>query len=170
VTLEGLPGVRLDALEQHADARGRFVELFRANAFPEVFVQGNHSRSRAGVLRGLHYHHRQADLWYVVSGIAQVALVDLRRRADAPRVATLELDGSEPATLYIPPLVAHGFLALTDVELMYLVTAYYDARDEHGVAWNDPALAVPWKSGEPMLSERDAANQPLRWEDIPASS
>ena len=169
MTADAIDGVRVTRLEQHADDRGRFVELFRAGAYPEIFVQGNHSRSRAGVLRGLHYHHRQADLWYVVSGTAQVALADLRKRRATPRVVTLELDGAEPVTLYIPRLVAHGFLALTDLDLIYHVTAYYDSSDEHGIAWNDPTLAVPWKTNDPMLSQRDADNPALGWNEIPTS-
>lgn len=76
-------------------------------------------------------------------------------------VATVELAGGDPATLLIPPGVAHGFLALTDLDLIYWVTHPYDASDEFGVAWDDPLLQVPWARRDPILSERDATAQPL---------
>jgi dTDP-4-dehydrorhamnose 3,5-epimerase len=85
-------------------------------------------------------------------------------------VQTLVLDGEEPAVLYIPPGVAHGFLALTDVDLIYWVSEEYDGTDEFGVAWNDPTLAVPWGIDQPILSRRDRENPELRWDAIPSFS
>ncbi|HEY7874772.1 MAG TPA: dTDP-4-dehydrorhamnose 3,5-epimerase family protein [Actinomycetota bacterium] len=161
-----MPGVVFAALDVHGDDRGSFAEIFRADAFPATFVQSNHSKSRAGVLRGLHYHRRQADLWYVTAGRAQVALADLRGGAGRPATATLELAAETPSTLYIPAGVAHGFLALTDVDLLYWVTAYFDNSDEHGVTWDDPTLAIPWASSTPVLSERDRSNPELAWDQI----
>jgi dTDP-4-dehydrorhamnose 3,5-epimerase len=158
----GIDGVIHNRLQAHGDARGRFTEIFRARAFPDTLVQANHSISQAGVLRGLHYHHNQADLWYVVSGRAQVALADLRDGTENPRTATVVLDGDVPANLYIPPGVAHGFLALTDLDLIYWVTQEYDGSDEYGVAWDDETLAIPWENRAPILSERDAGNPKLR--------
>ena len=73
----------------------------------------------------------------------------------------MELAGGDPATLLIPPGVAHGLLALTDLDLIYWVTHPYDASDEFGVAWDDPLLQVPWARRDPILSERDATAQPL---------
>jgi dTDP-4-dehydrorhamnose 3,5-epimerase len=165
-----MPGATLTALVAHADERGSFVEIMRAANFPDEFVQANHSRSRAGVLRGLHYHRHQADLWYVVRGRMQVGLADLRERRDRPATASLVLDSDHPAALYVPPGVAHGFLALTDVDLIYFVTHYYDATDEFGVAWDDPALAIPWERPDPILSERDRITTHLQWDDIPSFS
>jgi dTDP-4-dehydrorhamnose 3,5-epimerase len=162
--------VRLDQLQTHGDSRGQFVELFRAAAYPEPFVQSNHSRSIAGVLRGLHYHAHQADLWYVVSGRIQVGLADLRSPSDEPSTAVVELDGDLPATLYVPEGVAHGFLALTDVDLIYLVTNTYDASDENAIIWDDPMLAIPWKTHSPILSERDNSNPRLDWNLVPRFS
>ncbi len=156
-----IDGVMYQRLQAHGDERGRFTEIFRARAFPDQLLQANHSVSQAGVLRGLHYHHNQADLWYVVSGRAQVALADLRSGTNSPRTATVVLDGDSPANLYIPPGVAHGFLALTDLNLIYWVTQEYDGSDEYGVAWNDHTLSIPWENDDPILSERDAANPPL---------
>jgi dTDP-4-dehydrorhamnose 3,5-epimerase len=167
VSLENIPGVVHASPEVHADERGWFTEVMRAQAYPEQFVQSNHSHSEAGVLRGLHYHRRQADLWYVVSGHALVGLADLRTRSDSPATATVVLAGDRPAALYIPAGVAHGFLAVEAVDLLYWVTNYYDASDEHGVAWNDPTLAIDWGATAPVLSDRDSSNPELQWDDIP---
>ncbi len=166
--LAEIPGAVLFRPRIHQDFRGFFLEVFREDGFGSHFVQANHSHSRAGVLRGLHYHLRQSDAWYVVAGRAQVALADLRDRSrPRPAVVTLELSGENPAVLYIPPGVAHGFLALTELDLIYWVTHYYDGSDELGVAWNDPLLGVPWKLPggleEPILSDRDRAAPRLSW-------
>jgi dTDP-4-dehydrorhamnose 3,5-epimerase len=170
VTVGEITGVLLSPGMVHADDRGRLVEVFRATSYPERFVQANHSHSRPNVLRGLHYHRRQADLWYVVAGRARVGLADLRNRRERPPVQTLVLDGDAPTALYIPPGVAHGFLALTDLDLIYFVSEEYDGTDEFGVAWNDPQLAVPWDVNDPILSRRDRENAELRWDLIPSFS
>lgn len=178
-----LPGVRFGRVERHADPRGAFRELWRSSAFGPIpaadagaepgaevqFVQANLSTSAAGVLRGLHCHRRQLDYWVVASGQAFVALVDVRPVLDGtgPRaiVETRRLDADE--WVVIPAGVAHGFLALAPLELLYLVTSEYDGTDELGFAWDDPAVAVPWPAvdvtpdGRPILSERDRANPPL---------
>jgi dTDP-4-dehydrorhamnose 3,5-epimerase len=166
----GIAGVVLTRPEVHADDRGRLVEMFRASAYPERFVQASHSRSRRKVLRGLHYHRKQADLWYVVSGRVRVGLADLRVREKRSLVQTVVLDAEEPTALYIPPGVAHGFLALTEVELIYWVSEEYDGTDEFGLAWNDPTLAVQWEIDQPILSRRDRENPELRWDAIPSFS
>ena len=167
-----LPGVRYGAVVRHADQRGSFRELWRAGDFPdEPFVQANLSTSAAGVLRGLHLHQRQDDLWIVADGRAFVALVDLRPMLDgtgsAPRIETRGLRADE--WVVIPTGIAHGFLALDPLQLIYLVTNEYDGSDELGFAWDDPAVAVDWPSlagtpdGRPILSERDGANPPLAY-------
>jgi dTDP-4-dehydrorhamnose 3,5-epimerase len=164
--IKQIPGVILLRPEVHGDDRGFFVETLREDALNETFVQGNHSNSRAGVLRGLHFHARQADAWYVVTGRCRVGLADLRTRRDRPPSAAIDLSEDDPATLYIPPGVAHGFAALTDLDLVYWVTHYFDGSDEHGVAWNDPTLGVPWGIENPILSDRDASAPPLDWETV----
>lgn len=162
-----IAGVQLVQLYSVSDPRGSFAESFRKEWFPELSwaaIQMNCSRSRAGVLRGLHYHRRQTDYWYLVDGRLRVGLVDLRRSSPTYAAATtLDLSASESIGLLIPVGVAHGFLALTDVILTYLVDNYYDARDEFGVAWNDPALGLDWGMGTtpPVLSERDRNNPRL---------
>jgi dTDP-4-dehydrorhamnose 3,5-epimerase len=166
-----LAGVRYGAVARHADDRGAFRELWRASAFGDAdgqFVQANLSTSAGGVLRGLHCHRRQLDYWIVASGRAFVALVDVRPavHGDGPAVVeTRELHADE--WVVIPTGVAHGFLALEPLEMLYLVTNEYDGSDELGFAWDDPAVDVPWPvveatpDGRPILSERDRSNPPL---------
>lgn len=161
-----IPGVLLGRPERFEDERGWFMEIIREDAFGVSFVQGNHSHSRAGVLRGLHYHAKQSDAWYIVSGQAQVGIADLRTRSDHPTAITLDMSGDDPTVLYIPPGVAHGFLAVTELDLIYWVTHYFDNTDEHGVAWNDPMLSVAWKTTDPILSERDRTASELTWEAV----
>jgi dTDP-4-dehydrorhamnose 3,5-epimerase len=129
-------------------------------------VQGNVSFSKAGVLRGMHYHIKQADFWLVPSGSVRAALCDLR--ASSPtRGASEMLDMGErnPVGLYIPKGVAHGFHALADSFMTYLVDEYYDNSDERGVRWNDPALGLSWGAERPTVSARDQKNPALA--DIP---
>lgn len=165
-----LPGVRYGSIARYADSRGSFRELWRASNDPEDhFVQANLSSSSAGVLRGLHLHRRQDDRWIVAEGRAFVALVDIRPLLDgtgtAPLVETRELGADE--WVAIPTGIAHGFLALDPLQLIYFVTNEYDGSDELGFAWDDPAVAVGWPTlagttdGRPILSERDLENPPL---------
>lgn len=175
-----LPGVSWGSVRRYGDRRGSFRELWRASAWPPLgesvaglpeasFAQANLSTSDVGVLRGLHLHRRQLDHWIVASGRAFVALVDVRPLLDGsgprPIVETRELGAD--GTVTIPTGIAHGFLALEPLELVYFVTNEYDGSDEHGFAWDDPAVAVPWPrvagapDGRPILSDRDLANPPL---------
>ncbi|MFI5378442.1 MAG: dTDP-4-dehydrorhamnose 3,5-epimerase family protein [Tepidisphaerales bacterium] len=170
-----IDGVRLATLTSHADARGSFCEAFRASWFGggRSWVQWNVSRSNAGVLRGLHFHRLQTDYWFVVDGLLQVALVDLRPDSISHRQALcLELDGAVPSGLIIPPGVVHGYRALRDTTLMYLLDREYNGSDECGVRWDDPALglAESWYAGpKPVLSARDAA-APMLHEAISRST
>jgi dTDP-4-dehydrorhamnose 3,5-epimerase len=175
-----LRGVRYGRRARLADVRGSFVEIWRASTLDALsiedaglpdarFVQANLSTSAPGVLRGLHYHRRQLDYWTVVSGRAVVALVDVRPVVADPRAHALvemrELGSCETVT--IPAGVAHGFLALEPLQLLYLVTNEYDGSDELGFAWDDPAVGVPWPAIDntpdhrPILSERDRSNPSL---------
>ena len=163
--------VQIVTLQPFVEERGRFMELFRKEWFPQrswETIQSNRSDSRAGVLRGLHYHFRQVDYWYVVTGRMRVGLADIR--PDSPpcgATQTIEMGEENQLGLFIPIGVAHGFIALTQVTLTYIVANTYDGEDEYGVAWNDPDLALPWDVDIPMVSLRDAANRFLR--DIPAA-
>jgi dTDP-4-dehydrorhamnose 3,5-epimerase len=162
--------VQIVTLKAFADERGRFMETFRKDWFPQRswdIVQTNRSDSLANVLRGLHYHFHQVDYWYVPRGKIRVGLCDLRSNSPTYKaVQMVEMGEENQVGLFIPVGVAHGFVALTDVTLTYLVDNYYDGADEHGVAWNDPALVVPWGVENPLVSPRDAANLLLK--DIPA--
>lgn len=165
-----IPDVWIAPITTFGDARGAFMETFRREWFPWVNwdrMQGNCSLSAPGVLRGLHYHHHQIDYWFVTRGVIRVGLVDLRPSSPAYlRGTTVEMGDSNRIGLFVPSGVAHGFYALTEVTLTYLVNNYYDGTDELGVAWNDPALGVDWAADAPMLSSRDLQNPRLA--DIPA--
>ena len=176
-----LAGVRYGGVVRHADDRGALREIWRASATQldprdtgdaaertPAFVQANLSTSVAGVLRGLHFHQRQLDRWLVVNGRAWVALVDVRPMlADqpTPKIETRELAADE--WVVIPAGVAHGFLALEPLDLIYFVTNEYDGSDELGFAWDDPVARVPWPTvdaapdGRPILSDRDRSNPSL---------
>ena len=164
-----ISGVLLTRLHPFADERGRFTETFRSEWFPQRswnIIQSNRSDSKAGVLRGLHFHHHQVDYWYVSRGMVRVGLVDLRPFSPTfLQTQTIEMGELNEIGLFIPIGVAHGFLALTDATLTYIVDNYYDGKDEHGVAWNDPEIALGWGVTDPVLSGRDAANPLLK--DIP---
>jgi dTDP-4-dehydrorhamnose 3,5-epimerase len=110
----------------------------------------------------MHFHRRQSDLWIVSSGRALVAACDLRHVAEtgaAPRTEVHELKTGD--CIFLPPLVAHGFLALESMELIYFVTNEYDGSDELGFAWDDPLAAIAWPIDDPILSGRDMANPDL---------
>ena len=166
VASEVIDGVVVVHPTVHVDDRGCFVETYRREWFPGAreMIQGNRGDRVAGSLVGLHYHLHQADYWYVPNGHARVVLHDLREggRSDG---ATLELDLGEVdggannhLGVYIPPGVAHGFAALTDMTITYLVDGYYNPADELGVAWDDSEIAAGWGVADPLVSERDRTN------------
>jgi dTDP-4-dehydrorhamnose 3,5-epimerase len=145
----------------HRDERGCFVETYRRSWFPSgrEMVQANRADRAAGSIVGLHYHLHQADYWYVPAGTARVVLHDLRVGSPTDGATLmLELDGVDHHGVYIPPGVAHGFAALTDMTITYLVDGYYNAADELGVAWDDPQVAADWGVVDPTLSARDRSN------------
>jgi dTDP-4-dehydrorhamnose 3,5-epimerase len=161
----GIEGVAIVDLVAHADDRGAMTELYRREWFPDVpdMLQANHSTSRAGVLRGLHFHRRQTDYWLLLEGSAFIGLVDLRSgSATEGDSAELRLDAAAGLRgLLIPPGVAHGFYAETPIRLEYLVDLAFDGSDEHGLAWDDPEAGIAWPSADPLLSERDRSNPSL---------
>ncbi|MCL4300355.1 MAG: dTDP-4-dehydrorhamnose 3,5-epimerase family protein [Anaerolineae bacterium] len=161
--------VYIATLKPFTDARGRFMETFRKEWFPQRswdIIQTNRSDSQAGVLRGLHYHFQQVDYWYVIAGKIRAGLYDLRPSSPTYGAAqTIEMGEENQLGIFIPVGVAHGFVALTAVTLIYVVDNYYNGNDEFGVAWNDPALGIAWGVDSPMVSGRDAANPHLA--DIP---
>jgi dTDP-4-dehydrorhamnose 3,5-epimerase len=152
----------------HGDLRGRFVETYRRSWFPNgrEMVQGNRSEKQAGAVVGLHFHLHQADYWYLLRGRARVVLHDLRVGSKTDGATeVIDLDEDVDLGVYIPPGVAHGFAALSDSLLTYLVDNYYNPDDELGLAWDDPAVGADWGVPDPILSARDQ-NNPRR-DEIP---
>lgn len=161
----GIVGAQRFELEAHADDRGSLTEAYRRAWIRDgrEAVQANLSWSRPGVLRGLHWHRRQADYWCVLSGIAHVRLVDLRDGSPTRlAVERIRIDaGEQRFGLSIPAGVAHGFFAETEVLLLYMVDEAFTGDDEFGLAWDDPSAGVTWPTAEPILSERDRSNPSL---------
>jgi len=161
-----IAGVWIADPDVHGDDRGFFVETYRREWFPQgrEMVQGNRGDRQANAIVGLHYHLHQADYWYIPNGAARVVLHDLRAGSPTDG-ATLMLDLGRQSDgsfshrgVFIPPGVAHGFAALTDMTITYLVDGYYNPSDELGVAWDDPEIAADWGVSDPVLSERDRSN------------
>ena len=153
-----IAGVVVRDLVVHRDERGSFVETYRREWVPggPEMLQGNRADRQAGCLVGLHFHRRQADWWYVVAGTARVVLHDLRAGSPTEgETMSFDLSPDSPRGVYVPPGVAHGFAALTDVTLTYLVDGYFDPGDELGVAWDDPEIDADWGLADPVLSRRD---------------
>ena len=156
-----LPGLWRRSIVSHPDERGTFAEVWRetwTTPFGGPMRQANLSRSSPGVLRGLHLHRRQADLWVVLEGHPFIALVDVRPALDGsggPVVQTV--DGAPGEAFYLPAGVAHGLYARDPIALLYLVTNEYDGNDELTFRWDDTQAAVPWPEQDPILSRRDAS-------------
>jgi dTDP-4-dehydrorhamnose 3,5-epimerase len=157
-----IEGVYLVHFQKFADSRGYFYESFRRSWVPGIrdMIQGNCSFSNAGVLRGMHYHLKQADFWSVPVGRVRAAVYDFRPGSPTNGASqVVEMGRDNPVALYIPKGVAHGFCALEDSFMTYLVDEYYDGADELGIRWDDPALGIDWGlSSPPTVSERDAKN------------
>lgn len=166
---ELIDGVYIVTPQIFGDERGQFVETYRKEWIPGAveMIQANRADRSEGCLVGLHYHRFQADYWYVPFGRALVLLHDLREGGPTDGATQmLEVSGTDHRCVYIPPGVAHGFYALSDMTITYLVDGYYNPEDELGVLWNDPELGLDVPNVSPILSERDKTN-PLR-RDIPA--
>lgn len=157
------------------DARGYFLESWHAQKFNAAvghevsFVQDNHSRSRHGVLRGLHFQRiqPQGKLVRVPQGRVFDVAVDIRR--DSPTYGQhvgVELSDENQRQLWIPPGLAHGFLVLSEsADFLYKTTDYYHPASEGTLLWNDPALQIAWPlhdiSGDLLLTDKDRAGLPL---------
>jgi dTDP-4-dehydrorhamnose 3,5-epimerase len=172
-----LPEVLVLEPRVHRDPRGFFLESYHARRFVEAagleaaFVQDNHSRSTAGVLRGLHYQleRPQGKLVRVVSGAIFDVAVDVRR--GSPRFGRwvgVRLDDRDHRQLWVPPGFAHGFLVLSPkVDVVYKTTEYYAPETERCVRYDDPDIGIEWPlAGAPVLSERDRAAPPLAAADV----
>ncbi|MFL5819008.1 MAG: dTDP-4-dehydrorhamnose 3,5-epimerase [Conexibacter sp.] len=150
----------------HGDHRGFFAETFRQDAWSEAgmdvtFVQDNHSRSRRGALRGMHFQTApgQAKLVRCARGEIFDVVVDLRRGSPTfGRWEGFALDDESMRQLFVPVGFAHGFCVTSEVaDVVYKCSSYYDAATESGIAYDDPAIGIKWPIGvEPIVSERDA--------------
>ena len=151
-----IDGVEVLPLLRREDERGWFVEVRRESRLPAPTRQTNVSFSRAGVIRGLHYHERgQNDLFACLQGTARVVVVDRQ----TGEVFSLDIGDENPVAVWIPGRHAHGFEALTDLLFCYHVTEEYDPDDpdEHESPWDDPRVKHLWSTQSPILSSRDQA-------------
>lgn len=171
ITPLDIPEVLLVEPDVHGDERGFFMETWHGQKFAEAglnatFVQDNHSRSRRGVLRGLHYQleQPQGKLVRVVSGAVFDVAVDIRKGSPTfGRWVGVELSGDNHRQLFVPEGFAHGFCVLSEsVDFLYKCTDYYAPESEHGVIWNDPDIGIDWPDGDYQVSARDQANQRLK--------
>lgn len=164
-----LPGVRLFELQAFSDERGFFLEAYlsewAAMLGVEEFIQDNHSRSRRGTLRGLHFQvgDGQAKLVRVVRGAIFDVVVDVRRKSPTyGHWESFELEDTNHRMLYVPVGFAHGFYVLSTVaDVTYKVNRPYDPRTERSLLWNDERIGVDWPEKEPLLSPRDATAHTL---------
>jgi dTDP-4-dehydrorhamnose 3,5-epimerase len=146
----------------HGDHRGFFQETYRRNAFAELgvhdeFVQDNHSRSRRGVLRGMHFQPGMAKLVRCARGSILDVLVDIRRGSPAfGRWEGYELTDDNGHQVYAPDGFAHGFVVLSEVaDVTYKCSTYYDPAAESGFRFDDPEVGIEWPDLELETSERD---------------
>jgi len=168
VQASSIPDVLIFEPEMFEDERGFFFESWNAREFRQKigcdvqFVQDNHSYSRRGVLRGLHYQVRQPQgkLVRVVRGRVFDVAVDLRKSSpNLGRWTGTELSEQNHRQSWIPVGFAHGFLVLSDsADVLYKTTDYYAPEHERCVIWNDPAIGIEWPRGvKPRLSAKDQA-------------
>jgi dTDP-4-dehydrorhamnose 3,5-epimerase len=159
-----LEGVALIEPQVHGDERGFLVETFSQPEWAELgvgtdFVQDNHSRSRAGILRGLHFQTSpgQAKLVRCSRGRIWDVAVDLRRDSSTyGQWEGHELDDERHRQLFVPVGFGHGFCVLSEVaDVHYKLSSRYDPATEAGIAWDDPDVGVEWPLAEPLTSERD---------------
>ena len=176
VSPTAIPDVKLVEPRVFGDDRGFFFESWNRRALAAGgidvdFVQDNHSRSRRGVLRGLHYQvaHAQGKLVRCVVGEVYDVVVDLRRSSPTfGRSLGLVLSAENRRMLWVPPGFAHGFLVLSEsADFLYKTTDYWYAQHERTLLWNDPALAIDWPlAGAPVLAAKDAVGTPLASADL----
>ena len=178
VTPTSIDGVLIIEPKVFGDERGWFTESFNAIDFSIAtglhvdFVQDNHSFSRKGILRGMHYQleKTQGKLVRVVSGSVFDVAVDLREQSPTfGKWFGLELSAQNHKQLWIPAGLAHGFLVLSDeAEFLYKTTDYYHPQSEVCLAWNDPTVNIQWPLGSgatPSLNAKDLAG--LSWDQAP---
>lgn len=179
IEAQHLNGVVVLRPEVFEDERGFFLEAFRADQFarlglPTNFVQENHSRSRVGVIRGLHFQWAppMGKLMRVTLGRAFLVAVDIRK--GSPTLGKwfgTEISADNKKQVWAPAGFARGFCVLSDyAELQYKCTGIYNPACESGIRWNDPGVGITWPMKDPILSEKDRNAQTLEeWLRSPAS-
>ena len=175
ITSTAIPAVKLIEPRVFSDERGFFFESWNARALAAAgidtsFVQDNHSRSRRGVLRGLHYQieHAQGKLVRAVVGEVYDVVVDLRRSSPTfGRHVGMILSSTNQRMLWVPPGFAHGFVVLSETaDFLYKTTDSWFAEHERTLRWNDQALGIDWQVVDPpLLAPKDAAGLPLALAD-----
>ena len=173
VTATRIPDVLIIEPKVFGDARGFFFESFNQHAFDAAvgerydFVQDNHSKSRQGVLRGLHYQVQQAQgkLVRVVQGKVLDVAVDIRKSSPTfGQWGAVELSEVNQRQMWVPPGFAHGFVVYSETaEFLYKTTDYYAPAYERCIAWNDASLGIDWNLGDiaPQLSAKDQQGKAL---------
>ena len=172
-----IPDVLIMEPKVFGDDRGFFYESFNERAWKELtgqdlrFVQHNHSRSSAGVLRGLHYQIQQPQgkLVRVIAGEVFDVAVDIRRSSPSfGRWFGTTISAENKRQMWVPPGFAHGFCVTSEVaEFLYLTTDYYAPEYERCIVWNDPDLAVGWPlTSEPLVSAKDREGRPFKSADL----
>jgi dTDP-4-dehydrorhamnose 3,5-epimerase len=170
VTPQAIPDVLLVEPKVFGDPRGYFFETYSATRYAEAgiegpFVQDNVSRSRRGILRGLHlqHPHDQGKLVFVLDGEVLDVAVDVRVGSPTfGRWVSALLSSENKHQLWVPPGFAHGFCVTSEHALFaYKCTDLYSPEDELGVAYDDSELAIPWPVAEPLLSDKDRRHPPL---------
>jgi len=165
-----LAGVLVIEPDVFGDERGFFQEIwhqqrYAAIGIPDPFVQDNLSRSRQGVLRGLHFQNPnpQGKLIYVLEGSVFDVVVDIRPASPTYRQwLGLDLTAETHQQLYVPPGYAHGFCVTSETALLaYKCTDYYNPDADHSIAWNDASIGIAWPTQSPELSRKDQAALPL---------
>lgn len=172
-----LPGVLLIEPKVWSDPRGYFAELFHADRYgqhgiPRQFLQDNISFSTRGVLRGLHFQNpnTQGKLVFPLEGEIYDVVVDLRKSSRTfGQWFGASLAAARKQQIWVPAGFAHGFVVHSETALVvYKCTDVYNAKAEHGVAWDDPDLAIDWQTKSPVLSEKDRVYP--RMKDLPAKA
>ncbi len=164
LTETSLSGVVVIRPTVHEDSRGFFMETYRAETLARAglcdsFVQDNHSRSGRGILRGLHYqlHYPQTKLCRVVSGEVYDVAVDIRMGSPTfGKWYGVTLSAENKLQLYVPRGFAHGYIVRSEIaDFLYKCSDYYDAADDRGILWSDPAIGITWDVSIPVLSGKD---------------
>jgi dTDP-4-dehydrorhamnose 3,5-epimerase len=143
-------GVKIKNLKKFSDDRGFFTEIIKEgeDSFHNI-KQTSYTETYPGVIKAFHWHKKQLDIWFVIEGMAQVVLYDMRKESSTFKQTQVIYAGEDnPVTILIPPFVAHGYRVLGNkkVKLFYHTSEAYDPNnpDEERISWNDPEIGFDW--------------------------